>query len=229
MKSMTQPHASASRFHLASSTTSIVLAAALLTWCGLSGTAMSAMLAPKAGEPAGPKDWPANPANHKVVIKRDTTDAKHAAMITAAESARVPKEELIKATAENTIPQGDNVWWHEEKLGTRIPYAITGDAITYYSDVVANHAKKAFKSYAMPSSKLDYQAAVQLHKEFKIDDKTFTNVNVVTLKLSFSANFTAEPTSGLSFDKKRIVVLDSANKVVHVSGDGPTEAMIMML
>lgn len=150
-------------------------------------------------------------------------------MITAAEAAQVSKEELIKATTNIAIPQGDKVWWYEEKLGTRIPYALTGDAISYYSEVVANHAKTAFKSYAMPSSRLDYHAGVQFQKEFKLDDKTFNDVNVVTLKLSFSANFTAEATSGLSFDKKRIVVLDSGNKVIHISGDGPTEARIMML
>jgi len=229
MKFMIQNHLSASRFRRAASTTSIVFTAALLAWSGLSAPATAAMLAPKKGEKAGPKDWPANPVNHLVVIKRETTEAKHAAMITAAEAAQVPKEALIKAAGKNAIPQGDKVWWYEEKLGTRIPCALTGDAITYYSDVVANHAKKAFKSYAMPSSRLDYQAGVQFQKEFKIDDKTFTNVNVVTLKLSFTANFTAEATSGMSFEKKRIVILDAANKVIHISGDGPTEAMIMML
>ena len=228
MKSVNQIHLSASRFHRAAATT-IVLTSVLLAWGGLSGAAMAAMEAPIEGEKGGPKDWPANPANHKVSIKRDATDAKQSAMITAAEAAQVSKEELIKAAKQDAIPQGDKVWWYEEKLGTRIPYAITGDAITYYSDIVTSHAKKAFKSYAMPSSRLDYQAGVQFHKEFKIDGKTFTNVNVVTLKLSFSANFTAEATSGLSFDKKRIVVLDAENKVAHISSDGPTEALIMML
>jgi hypothetical protein len=81
----------------------------------------------------------------------------------------------------------------------------------------------------MPSSRLDYHAIAQFHKEFKVNDKTFANVNVVTLVLIFSANFTAEATSGMQFEKIRIVILDASNKVLHISGDGPTEVPIMML
>ena len=127
------------------------------------------------------------------------------------------------------LPKEGNLWWYQEQLGLRIPYAITGDAVTYYSGIVAEYAKKGFKSYAKPSSRLNYQASVQFHEEFKLDGKTFKGVNVVTMELTFSANFTAEATSGMSFEKKRIVVLDAGNKVQHLSGDGPTEAAIMML
>ncbi|MDH4444400.1 MAG: hypothetical protein QE267_04645 [Akkermansiaceae bacterium] len=98
-----------------------------------------------------------------------------------------------------------------------------------YADLVTKNATKQFKSYAMPSSRLDYHAIAQFHKEFKLNDKTFANVNVVTLVLIFSANFTAEATSGMQFEKIRIVILDAANKVLHISGDGPTEVPIMML
>lgn len=231
MKSIFKIHRAMSRFHL--STSALILTFALLAWSARYGPAEAAMLAPKDGEEAGPKDWPANPAQHQVVIKREATDAKQSAMITAAEAAQAAKDKLIKAHQEDAgqppIPQGDKVWWYEEKLGIRIPYAITNDAITYYSDLVAKNAKQAFKSYAMPSSRLDYHAGVEFHQEFKLDEKIFTNVNVVTLKLNFSANFTAEATSGLSFEKKRIVILDVDNKVLLISGDGPTEAMVLML
>jgi hypothetical protein len=206
---------------------------ALLAGIAVSQSATAAVMAPKEGEAAGPKDWPADPAKHQIVIKRETTDAKLSAMITAAEAAPVPKEALHKAALEDAgqpaIPQDEKVWWYQEKLGIRIPYSLTGDAITYYSEVVANHAKKAFKSYAQPSSRLDYHASVEFHKEFKLDDKTFEYVNVVTLKLTFDANFTAAATAGLNFEKTRVVVLDAANKVLYVSGDGPTETRIRMM
>ena len=209
------------------------LAFALLAGSAISQSTTAAMLAPKEGEAAGPKDWPADPTKHQLVIKRETTDAKQSAMITAAEAAQAPREALHKAALEEVgqpaIPQGDKVWWYQEKLGIRIPYSITSDAITYFTEIVATNAKKAFKSYALPSSSLDYHASVKFHKEFKLDDKTFMDVNVVTLKLSFTANFTAEATAGLRFEKTRVVVLDAANKVIHVSGDGPTETKIMMM
>jgi len=212
----------------------IGLTAALLAWSALSVPANAAMLAPEDGGPAGPKDWPADPASHVVVIKREAKDEKQVAMITAAEAAQASQEALRKEAAtksgtSTTLPKEGNLWWYQEQLGLRIPYAITGDAITYYSGIVADYAKKGFKSYAKPCSRLNYQAGVQFHEEFKLDGKTFKDVNVVTMELTFSANFTAEATSGMTLEKKRIVVLDSGNKVLHLSGDGPTEAAILML
>jgi len=199
--------------------------------------ALASLPAPGDGGPAGPKDWPADPASHVIVIRREAKDDKQAAMITAAEAAQAPQQDLRKEAAAKSsessdqpaLPKEGNLWWYQEKLGLRMPYAVTGDAITYYSGIVAGYAKMAFKSYAKPSSHLNYQAGVQFHEEFKLDGKTFKDVNVVTMELTFGANFTAEATSGLSLEKKRIVVLDAGNKVLHVSGDGPTEAAILML
>lgn len=225
------------------STMTFTLTAGLLLCSMLPVPTIAAVLAPEEGGLAGPKDWPANPTQHQAVIKREAKDAKQAAMITAAESAQASKEAMglaLKADDPNDplglaqpkevqLPVGDKVWWYKEQLGVRIPCAITGDAITYFTGIVAENAKKAFKSYAMPSSRLEYLAGVQLHKDFKLDDKAFKDVNVVTMKLSFSANFTAESTSGMSFEKTRIVILDSENKVLHISGDGPTEVMVLMM
>ncbi|OYV07235.1 MAG: hypothetical protein CFE26_02030 [Verrucomicrobiales bacterium VVV1] len=218
-------------------TSAILLTSALLAWSALSVPAQAAMLAPEDGGPAGPKDWPADPASHVITIKREAKDDKQVAMITAAEAAQASQEALRKESApkepldgnQPALPKEGNLWWYQEQLGLRIPYAITGDAVSYYSGIVTEYAKKGFKSYAKPSSRLNYQASVQFHEEFKLDGKTFKGVNVVTMELTFSANFTAEATSGLSLEKKRIVVLDAGNKVLHLSGDGPTEAAIMML
>lgn len=221
-------------FHpYAAPTAMLTLTFALLAGSAISQSSTAAMLAPKAGEAAGPKDWPADPTKHQIVIKRETTDAKQSAIITAAEAAPVPTDALQKAALEEVgqpkLPQGAKVWWYQEKLGIRITYSITSDAITYYSELVANNAKKAFKSYAEPSSRLDYHASVKFHKEITLDGKTFKDVNVVTLKLNFNASFTASATADLSFEKTQVVVLDAANEILHVSGDGPTETQIMMM
>ena len=221
----------------------LTLTSAWLVCSALSLPASAAMLAPKEGEEVGPKVWQVNPAQHQIVIKREGLDARQAAMITAAEAVQPSKEAIRQAVEagdrkdapglaqaeEVKLPVGEKIWWYKEQLGVRIPCAITGDAITYFSELVAKNAKQAFKSYAMPSSRLEYLAGVQLHKEFKLDEKTFKDVNVVTLKLSFCANFTAEATTGMSFEKTRIVILDPENKVLHISGDGPSEVMVLML
>jgi len=196
--------------------------------------ALAAMPALEDGGSTGPKDWPADPANHVIVIKREARDETQSTMITSAEAAQASQEALQKEAAARsrtptTFPKEKNLWWYQEQLGLRIPYAITGDAVTYYSGIVADYAKKEFKSYARPSSRLNYHASVRFHEEFKLDGKTFKEVNVVTMELTFSANFTAEATSGLSFEKTRVVVLDAGNRVLHLSGDGPTQTSILML
>lgn len=190
-----------------------------------------------------PKDWPANPAQHKVRIHREAADAKQTAMIAIAEAAQPSQESLRNATeaAERNAPlglnqskkaplhAGEKVWWYKEQLGIRIPSAITADAVAYYSDLVGKYGKQVLKRYTEPSSRLDYHAGVAFHKEFKLGGKTFNNVHVVTLKLTFDQNFAATQTEGMHFEKKRVVVLDGKGKVLHISGDGPTEVPILAI
>ena len=83
--------------------------------------------------------------------------------------------------------------------------------------------------YVEPSSKLSYAAAVKFEETFKQGDKVFENVNVVTMKLEFSADFTAEGTMALHFNKTRQVILDASGKVLAVFGDGKTEAPLMAI
>jgi hypothetical protein len=165
-------------------------------------------------------------------------------MIAAAEAAQPPLAELEKVAVDadpahgrGVVPtlkalgavEGEKLWWYKAELGIRIPYAITADAVTYYSGLIAKYGKQAFKSYAEPSSKLDYHAGVTFHKEFMIDGNNFKEVHVVTLKLIFDQNFAASQTAGMHIQKERVVILDNAGKVLHISGDGPTEVPIMML
>jgi len=215
-----------------------LLAVTLLAWVVLSGPA-TASITPD----SKPKDWPANPAKHRVVITREAADAKQTAMIAAAEAAQPSKETLRQAAEardrndplglaqpkEAKAPVGDKVWWYKEQLGIRIPCAITADAVTYYSDLVGKYGKQVLKRYTEPSSRLDYHAGVKFHKDLKLGDKTFNDVHVVTLKLTFDQNFVATTTEGMHFQKERIVVLDAKGKVLHISGDGPTEVPILAI
>ena len=94
---------------------------------------------------------------------------------------------------------------------------------------MGSYGKQALKRYAEPSSSLDYQAGVKFHNAFKLDDTDFRDVHVVTLKLTFSENFTATTTEAMRFQKERVVILDAGGKVLHVSGDGPTEVPILAI
>jgi len=199
----------------------IVLIAVALT---LIESAPAAML-----EGSEPKNWPADPEKHKAEVQRKPDDKKQEAMIAAAEAAQPDPKALREAAADSKIAVVNHQWWYKLELGTRIPFAITADAVEYYLRMVENNGKQAFKSYLQPSSNVNYQAAVAFHKEFTSGEKVFQNVHVVTLKLKFSQNFVSDQTSGMFFTKERVVILDEAGKVLLITGDGPTEVPILAI
>ena len=230
---------SPAHLYLSTSFVIIRLAATLLAGVALTQTTTADVL-----PGAMPKDWPANPAKHIVSVHRESADKQQAAMIATAEAALPSKDTLLQAMKagdrrndplglnqpkEAKLPAGEKVWWYKEQLGIRIPCAITGDCVAYYSDLVNKYGKQAHKRYLEPSSRLDYHAQIKLHKEFIIDGKTFKDVNVVDLKLKFFQSFLASATEGMHFEKVRVVVLDAEGKVLYISGDGPTEVPIFAI
>lgn len=224
MKSHVPSRPAALRLSRAAASALLRPACALTLCLALSQPAAAAV---EAG--SGPKDWPANPAKHQITVRREAADKQQSAMIAAAEAAQPARKVLLEAAGTAGVPAGDKVWWYKEELGIRIPCAITGDAIAYYSDLVGKYGKQALKRHAEPSSHLDYHATVAFHKEFLHQGQTFKDVHVVTLKLSFSQNFAATQTEGMEFQKVRTVVLNADGKVLHITGDGPTEVPILAI
>jgi len=190
----------------------------------LAATAPSAML-----PDAKPRDFPANAGRHVISIRRDAADEIQKKMITAAEVAVPDKRALQMALGDTPVAGDENQWWYQEQLGIRIPFAITGAAVEYYSKLIDGYQKQAFKRYMEPSSKLDYHAGVAFHQAFEIEGKTFKDVHVVVMKLTFSENFAATTTEGMEFKKQRTVVLDAKGTVLAVSGDGPTEVPVLAI
>lgn len=174
-----------------------------------------------------PKKWPANEARHSISIQREAKDPKQSALIAAAESAVPDAAALKKAIGDGPAPEGAAQWWYAESLGIRIPFAVTGEAVAYYKALVEGYRKQELERYSEPSSSLDYRAEVTRHAEFKLDGKTYGNVDVVTLTLVFSEHFAATVTEGMDFRKQRTVVFDADGKLLAVSGDGTTEAAIL--
>ena len=178
-----------------------------------------------------PKEWPANPAKHVVSIKRISSDETGAKLIAAAEGLMhdgiEPEPKGEGEPRPGAPPKGQ--WWEKEELGIKIPFAITSDAVTYYSNLIATYGKQAAKRYSEPNSSFVYEAKVEKHPAFEIEGKSFKDVSVVTLRIQFRQNFAASVTEGLSFEKTRTVVFDRDGKVVHVSGDGPTEVAILAI
>jgi len=178
---------------------------------------------------AEPKKWPASVERHKVVITREVTDDADRRLIAAAEGAQPPRAEVQKAAGETKLPASGPLWWYKEELGLRIPYALTGDALAYFTGLVRKYGKESFTRYSEPSSRVAYTAKVAAHASFTHGKETFANVRVVTLKLEFSQSFCATGTEGLAFTKERTVVFDAAGTILLIIGDGPTETPILAI
>ena len=191
----------------------------------LSGWGQAAIL-----EGTVPKEYPPDAGSHVVEIRRVAANAVQEKMIAAAEAAIPDQEALRKAVGDGKPLAKDEVqWWHEEKLGIRIPFAITGDAVAYYQSLVEGYGKRAFKRYMQPSSKLEYHASAAFHADFEHGGRKFKDVHVVTLNLRFSQSFAATTTEAIEFEKWRIVILDTNGDVLTVDGDGPTAAPVMAI
>jgi hypothetical protein len=185
----------------------------------------SAAITPDAKE----KIWPANPEKHRITIRREAADAAQTKMIATAEAARPEAEPLRKAIGDGPEPKDASQWWYREELGIRIPFAVTAEAVEYFTKRVGDFGKQEFKRYIEPSSSVDYHASVVFHAQFEQDDRKFTDVHVVTLNLVFKQNFAATDTEGMEFTKVRTVVLDAKGKVLAVFGDGPTEVPVLAI
>jgi hypothetical protein len=177
----------------------------------------------------GPKEWPANTNKHTVTIVRSARDDAGRALIARAEGLQPDRAELVKAAGDVTLPREGKVWWFREQFGIRLPYAVTGDAVTYYTGLVTGYGKTRMKRYAEPSSALKYTAAVTRHERFELEGKNWQNVDVVTLKLEFRQSFCASGTEAFGFTKERTVVFGADGKVLHVSGDGVTDVPVMAI
>jgi hypothetical protein len=175
------------------------------------------------------KNWPANPEKHRITIRREAADAARTKMIATAETAQPDAEALRKAIGEGPQPKDASQWWYREELGIRIPFAVTDQAVEYFSKQVGDYRKQEFKRHSEPSSRVDYHASVASHLQFEHDGRKFADVHVVTLKLVFMQNFAATATEGMHFEKVRTVVLDANGKVLAVYGDGPTEVPILSI
>jgi hypothetical protein len=175
------------------------------------------------------KLWPANPEKHRITIHREASDAAQEKMIATAEAARPDAVTLRKAIGDGPEPKDVSQWWYREELGIRIPFAVTAEAVEYYTKRVGDYGKQEFKRYIEPSSSVHYHASVAFHAQFGHDDRKFADVHVVTLNLVFKQNFAATGTEGMEFTKERKVVLDSKGKVLAVIGDGPTEVPVLAI
>jgi hypothetical protein len=187
----------------------------------------SAVAAVVAG--AQPKDWPADAESHVVEIQREAADEKEGQLIAAAEAVAPVPEAVRAAMGEGAGEVEEGQWWMGESLNVRLPFALTGEAVAYYAGLVEGFRELELKRFTKPGSHFGYRASVRATGLLELDGKTFVDVYVVTMTMKFNQSFVTTTTEAMDFEKERVVVLDQDGKVLHVSGDGPTEAMVLAI
>ncbi len=173
---------------------------------------LAALQSPAAMLPgAEVKEWPANAEKHVVSIERKAANAA---------------EKTLIATAEAAETESDN-WWilgldrqPLMKSNVKVPYALTGETVDYYAGRIKEYKTRAYKSFMEPNSKLAYTATVAHHDSVTLAGKTYANVHVVTLSLSFCSSFTEDATMGIEVMKNRTIVINADGKVLATHGDG---------
>jgi len=202
-----------------------------IAWCFSIGLIlMTANMQTKASLLPGAElqKWPANAENHEISIVREAENETAKNMIAAAEAA-APPVEALNAAKEEHGSDNDTNWAHKEELGILIPYAITSEAVDYFTELVGKFQEQSVERYIEPSSHFSYRASVTFHENFTLNDTNLANVHVVTLWMEFSQNFATTMTEGMFFSKERTVILDEEGHVVHIDGDGDTHVPIVAI
>jgi hypothetical protein len=187
--------------------------------------------------PAGVNTTPQKPTvltqeseRHTIQIQRTFTTDEDLHFITIAENS-YPDREKVLAVARmersnmKNIPETEKLWWYSGFDDVRIPYAITAEAVQYYADLVKQYREKKWNSDIEPRSKLVYSASVKFYPKYSHQDRDFTDVHIVRMKLYFSADWAS--LAGMRFHKERTVVLDKKDQVLVIFGDGITSVGVI--
>jgi hypothetical protein len=167
---------------------------------------------------------PRTPGPYVVNVERHFQNAQEEGLIGLAEAACPSIDALAGECAVFDGPDHDCHWWCDSFDGVLVPYAITAEAIQYYTELVhtfeaaaAEDPQNAF----MLSASLSYSATIGFHETVEIEGTTFTRVYKVDMTMDWSDY--CGPLCAMFFDKTRTVLLTESGEVVGIWGDGPTD------
>ena len=157
-------------------------------------------------------------------IERIAKDSFETNLIEMAEKAYPPRMEVVAAAVFSNIEIPDSAYWYYNSFdGVLIPYAITIDAINYYTELIDGLESGTISSIFITAS-FDYKAEVELKEEYTIannennNDDNYQNVYVVTMNLKWE-NYCGS-LCALWISKKRTVVFDKNGELLKIYFDG---------
>ncbi len=182
---------------------------------------------------ARPADRVLADGDFTLAIHRSYADSTGERLLGIAESTYPPRQRLIDRAIEMETEMGSDssrspLWWYDGVGVGRVPYAITGGAIAYYTKLTEHFRAHNFRETAAQGlawSDFSYKATIKPRDHYYLGDSLIADVYVAEMSLSWSFDDgTFVPTS----TAHRIVVLTRDGTVIAVEGDGGTQEDVAM-
>jgi hypothetical protein len=212
-----------------------LLTASLVAGVFVGGSGLPVEAAPTA-PPGYTIDWPAvrtaPPAPREEAkgdftcsIERNTSDTTAARLLAIAECLYPPRNLVARMAEQKGYEFGSDtvgvpLWWSKGTNERRIPYAATRAALEFYLKLTQKYRDREYRepgTQPMFSSALVYRASSARREEFELEDKSFRDVYVANVVMSW----TYDNGTFLPFvASRRTVVFTPAGEILAVDGDG---------
>ena len=164
-------------------------------------------------------------------IVREADSDFEADLITAAETTYPPRDSVLavlRPEQREGIPE-TGYWYYSSFDGVLIPFAITADAVAYYSNLI-DELESGKKLQFLMKATFEYRASVTFEETYTFEDEnpmstdihasaTFEKVYVVRMALNWYQY--CGPICAMWIDHERVVVFDESGAVIQVFLDGP--------
>lgn len=168
-----------------------------------------------------------------LAIHRKYDDALGSRLLDVAESLYPPRDAIVQRAIERSNEMGGDsanvpLWWQDGVGVSRVPYAITAAAVAHYMGLTERFRAHNFRGvwdHNLFWTDFKYDATIQFHDHYYLEDTTLTNVYVAEMALSWSFD---DGTFVPSYHTHRVVIMGRDGSVLHVQGDGYTEEEVFM-
>ena len=159
-------------------------------------------------------------------IERISSNEFENELIDAAEKYYPPRDSVVKVTYGMEIPYS-KYWYYDVFDGVNIPYAITEDAINYYSNLI-DELNENKKDNFFLAADLNYKAEVSFYESYTspslnsrgetVESEEFNSVYVVKMILKWEDY--CGSLCALWINKERVVVFNETGDLLKVFLDG---------
>lgn len=161
-------------------------------------------------------------------IERLADNEFESGLIEKTETYYPPREEVAEVAGNRLDIPDSSYWYYNSFDGTLIPYAITKEAVNYYSNLIDEFTRTYGDSFFL-SADFQYQATVRYEELYQSPDTNsagdavipldFEKVYVVELVLKWDQY--CGQLCAMWIDKKRIGVFDETGELLQIFLDGP--------